>query len=110
MSAYFIIHRREITDPERLKEYRKGVDETIARYGGKPIVRADRFEALEGDWHPGKNRDDSMPERITVLEFPDMDSLKAWYGSEDYARLKDIRQHSARSDVAAVEGIEITRH
>ena len=110
MSAYFIMHRRDITDPERLKDYRKGVDATIARHGGKPVVRADCYEVLEGEWHPGANRNDALPERVTVIEFPDMASLKAWYQSDDYARLKDIRQSSAVSDAVAVEGIDITRH
>ena len=110
MSAYFIMHRREITDPERLKAYRNGVDATIARFGGKPVVRADCYEVLEGNWHPGANRDDSLPERVTVIQFPDMNSLKAWYSSDEYARLRDIRQASAVTDAVAVEGIEITRH
>lgn len=104
MSAYLIVHRREITDPESLKDYRKGVDSTIARYGGKVVVRADGFDVLEGDWHPGQKRDDSHPERVTVIQFPDMASLKDWYESSDYAKLKSIRQSSAKSDVVAVDG------
>lgn len=109
MSAYFIMHRREITDPERLQAYRDGVDETIHRYGGKPVVRADCFEVLEGEWHAGRNRDDTLPERVTIVEFPDMRSLKAWYGSDEYGKLKDIRERSAVSDAVAVEGIATTR-
>jgi len=70
MSAYFIMHRREITDPDRLKGYRKGVDATITRFGGKAVVRADCFEVLEGEWHPERNRDDTLPERVTIIEFP----------------------------------------
>ena len=110
MSAYFIMHRREITDPERLKQYRRGVDATIERFGGKPVVRADCYEVLEGEWHAGQNHDDSLPERVTILEFPDMKSLKAWYESEDYAQLKHIREESAVTDAVAVEGVEVTRH
>jgi uncharacterized protein (DUF1330 family) len=109
MSAYFIMHRREITDPERLKDYRKGVDATIERYGGKAVVRADSFEVLEGDWHAGRTRDDSLPERVTILEFPDMGALKAWYGSDEYAQLKHIREESAVTDAVAVDGIAAGR-
>jgi uncharacterized protein (DUF1330 family) len=104
MPAYLIVHRREIVDPERLKEYSNGINATIAKFGGKVVVRADRFEVLEGDWHPGRKGDDSHPERITVIAFPDMDSLKAWYGSPEYAPLKAIRQASAICDVAATSG------
>lgn len=104
MSAYFIVHRREITDSARLKSYRDGVDRTIERFGGKVVVRADGFEVLEGKWEPGRNRDDGHPERITVIEFPNMAALKDWYESPEYSALKTIRQSSSRSDVAAVEG------
>ena len=104
MAAYLIVHRREIVDPERLKEYSNGINATIARFGGRVVVRADRFEVLEGDWHPGRKGDDSHPERITVIEFPDMARLKAWYDSPDYAPLKAVRQASAVCDVAAADG------
>lgn len=40
MPAYFIAHRREITDPETLKAY-AGVESTLRPYGGKVIVRSD---------------------------------------------------------------------
>lgn len=104
MAAYLIVHRRDITDPETLKRYREGVGETIERFGGKVAVRADGFEVLEGDWNPGQKHDDTHPERITVIQFPDMAALKAWYDSDDYAGLKAIRQGSSTSDVVAVEG------
>lgn len=104
MTAFFIAHRRQITDPARLKQYRDGIDATIARFGGRVVVRADGYEVLEGDWHSGRDRDDSHPERLTVIAFPDMKSLKNWYDSADYAPLKTLRQDSAVHDVAAVEG------
>ena len=105
MSAYFIAHRRKITDPETLKDYNAGVDRTIRAFGGEVIVREDSFDVLEGEWEPGRNREDSRPERITIIRFPDRDALKAWYESEDYGRLKKIRLSSSSSDAVAVEGL-----
>lgn len=105
MAAYLIVHRSEITDPDHLKAYADGVQETINKYGGKVLVRADSFKVLEGEWHSGQKANDRMPERITVVEFPDMIRLNAWYNSDEYARLKLIRQTSAICDVVAVEGI-----
>jgi uncharacterized protein (DUF1330 family) len=103
MSAFFIVHRQAITDPEHLKDYAKGIGETIRRFGGKVVVRADGFQVLEGDWHAGEKGDDSEPERVTVIEFPDMATLRSWYDSPDYAPLKEIRKSSAVSDAIAVE-------
>lgn len=105
MTAYFIAHRREITDPDRLKQYGDGIDATIRRFGGEVVVRADAYEVLEGAWHSGRDDDDSRPERLTVIAFPDMKSLKGWYESAEYAPLKALRQDSAVHDVAAVQGV-----
>jgi uncharacterized protein (DUF1330 family) len=107
MPAYLIVHRRDISDSETLKDYNDDVDRTIREFGGEVIVRQDNFDVLEGDWTPGKNGVDSRPERITIVKFPDMGALKSWYGSDDYSRLKDVRQSSSSSDIVAVEGQDI---
>ena len=104
MAAYLIVHRREITDSKQLKAYADGAQETIDKFGGRVLARADSFKVLEGEWHSGQKANDRMPERVTIIEFPDMARLNAWYNSNDYARLKMIRQNSAVSDVVAVEG------
>lgn len=103
MAAYLIVHRREIIDPQGLKRYSDGIDAVIAKFGGKVVARADSFMVLEGNWHSGRPRDDSKPERLTIIEFPNMDKLQDWYESGDYAELKAIRQKSSRSDIVAVE-------
>lgn len=104
MPAYLIVHRREITDSDGLKAYGEGVGATITKFGGKILVRSDSFDVLEGDWQPGQKAVDTKPQRIVVVEFPDMPALTAWYGSDDYAPLKAIRQNSSSSDFVAVEG------
>jgi uncharacterized protein (DUF1330 family) len=104
MTAFLIMHRQEITDPAKLREYRKGVGDTIARHGGKVLVRQDGFEVLEGDWEPGRRGDDSEPERVTVIQFPDMAALKDWYDSDDYEPFRKIRTASSIADVIAVDG------
>lgn len=102
MAAFMIVHRRNITDSEKLKDYAKGVEGTIAAYEGEVVVRSDNFDVLEGNWQPGRKDEDSRPERITVLKFPDMNKLKAWYSSDEYAEFKEIRQNSSDSDIVAV--------
>ena len=104
MSAYFIVHRRNISDSDTLEDYSDGAEATIREFGGEVIVRSDNFDVLEGDWTPGKKGVDSRPERITVVRFPDMEALKKWYASDEYAEFKDIRQSSSSSDIVAVTG------
>lgn len=106
MPAYLIVHRRQITDPQSLRHY-DHVEETIGKFGGKVLIRAHEFLVLEGGWHSGSRADDSRPERITVIEFPDMAQLRRWYDSQDYAGLKQIRTENSASDVVAVEGAAV---
>ena len=96
MSAYFVVDQIEVTDPETMKTYSAGVADTIKQYGGKGIVRGGDFEVVEGDW---------QPRRVVILEFKDMDTLKAWYNSPEYADLKAMRQASSRSNAIMVEGV-----
>jgi len=104
MAAYFMAHRKDISDSEKLRAYAQNVDETIEKFGGEVLARCDGFVVLEGSWESGTKRDDSEPERVTIIRFPDMESLKAWYESVEYRKLKALRQECSDSDAVAVEG------
>jgi uncharacterized protein (DUF1330 family) len=94
MASYVIVDI-EVTDPERYKQYIEVAPPTIARFGGKYIVRGGRAERLEGEW---------TPKRLVVLEFPTFEQAKAWWSSEDYAGPKALRQSASIADMVVVEG------
>ena len=96
MAAYLIVEL-DITDLETFEAYRKQVPATIEAYGGRYVIRGGAAETLEGDWDPA---------RIVVLEFPDMTTLKAWYGSEMYAGPKALRLGASKARMIAVEGVD----
>ena len=50
---------------------------------------------LEGDY---------QPRLVIMLRFPDMDALKGWYYSDDYAELKAMRHRSSKANMYAVDG------
>lgn len=95
MPAY-IIANVKITDAESYVGYTQLTPATIASYGGKFLVRGGKSEQLEGNQVPG---------RIVILEFPDYDRAKEWWGSEIYAGAKAIRQKAAYTEMIVVEGI-----
>ena len=96
MAAY-VIADVEIADPESYKAYSARVPESIARHGGRFLARGGAVEHLEGDW---------QPQRLVVIEFPDLAAVRAWYDSEEYRELVPIRQGaSRRGALAAVEGV-----
>ena len=95
MAAY-VIADITVHDPETYEEYRRQVPAVIEKYGGRYLVRGGAFEVFEGDWQPS---------RRIILEFPDMDALRQWYGSDDYQVLLKLRQSAARTNLVAVEGV-----
>jgi uncharacterized protein (DUF1330 family) len=94
MAAY-LIGEIEITDPQAYQEYVKGVPATIARYGGKYLVRGGKVEPLEGGWDP---------KRFVVLEFASLEQARKWYDSPEYAPLRALRRGASRGKLILVEG------
>jgi len=95
MVAY-IIATIDVHDSAAYDTYRAKVPETLAKYGGKFVVRGGPHETLEGDWHP---------KRVVVLEFPSMDAAKRWYNSPEYRPLIAIRKGASSGALVAVEGV-----
>lgn len=94
--AVYMIATIEVHDPERYKEYAALAGDSVAEHGGRYLVRGGATEVLEGDW---------SPRRVVVLEFPDRESLQAWYDSDVYREAKAIRQSASTGDFVVVEGV-----
>jgi len=95
MSAY-VLAEIEITNPEGYKEYTATVPATVAKYGGRFLVRGGAVEMLEGDW-PNRRR--------VLLEFPSVDAAKRWWNSPDYEKPKALRQAYSNGRLLLLEGV-----
>jgi len=95
MAAYVIVDLT-VTDQPTMDEYRKQVPATVARYGGRFLVRGGAHQTVEGDWKPN---------RVVVLEFPSMEQAKRWYDSEEYREPKAMRLRAGRANLIMVEGV-----
>lgn len=95
MPAYVIVDVT-VTDPAAMEEYRKHAPATVAKYGGRFIVRGGAHQTVEGDWKPN---------RLVVLEFPSMEQAKRWYDSEEYREPKAMRLRAGRANLVMVEGM-----
>ena len=95
MAVYVIANVTEARDRDALTEYRRRNTDAVAKYGGRFLVRGGKQETLEGDW-PGV--------RIVVMEFDDADAARAWWNSEEYAPLKQLRRGASVTDIVLVEG------
>ena len=95
MSAYVIVEL-EVTDPDQYAAYGTLAVDSVARHGGRFLVRGGEFQELEGQWAP----------RMIVLEFESLDAIQAWYHSEDYQACLPMRLASSKGRMIAVEGYE----
>ena len=95
MAAYVILDI-SVTDPVRYEDYKRAASETIAKHGGKYLVRGGKHEPVEGDWDL---------DRVVVLEFESIAKARAWWTSEDYTTAKAIRMKAALVRAVLVEGV-----
>jgi uncharacterized protein (DUF1330 family) len=71
MTAYLIADI-QVTDPTAYDRYRPLAAASIARFGGRFVVRGGTVDLLEGE---------PQPERIVVIEFPDAETARRWHHS-----------------------------
>ena len=95
MPAY-LIAEIEITNPEGYAEYTRAVPATVAKYGGKFLVRGGKAHPLEGDW----------PERRRVIiEFPSIEKGKEWWNSPEYEKPMAMRRANSKGRLIFLEGV-----
>ena len=93
----YVIVGVEWHSEEAFDTYAQGVHRTIEMFGGRYIVGTRDLDVREGDWRP---------QIVAVLEFDSVDAARAWYGSEEYRDLLDIRRNGATTDLILVDGLE----
>lgn len=97
MAAY-LIAEHTITDPEKFEEYRTKVGPMIAKHGGRYVTKPGSQIILE------KGNAVWQPQRVVIVEFPDMAALNAWYQSPEYQPLIKLRQAAAKDMLITLDG------
>ncbi|HUF53171.1 MAG TPA: DUF1330 domain-containing protein [Dehalococcoidia bacterium] len=94
MAAY-VIAQMTVHDINMYYDYASKIFATISGFGGK-VVAANDAEVREG----------SLPHVRTVIgEFPDIESLRAWYESDAYQAIIDLRKNATDGTLLFVEGM-----
>jgi uncharacterized protein (DUF1330 family) len=93
--SYAIGEVLEVSNQDDYNSYAAGVPATVAKYGGRYLVRGGKTESLEGE----------PPKRIVVLAFDAQDGAARWYASPEYSVLRPIRQRASRARLFVVEGV-----
>jgi uncharacterized protein (DUF1330 family) len=93
--GYWIV-RVDIDNQDTYKDYVAANAEPLRKYGGRFLVRAGRFERMEG----------TSRSRNAVVEFPSYQAaLDCWQSPEYQAAIK-IRQPVSTIDLIVIEGYE----
>ena len=96
MAAY-VIADVKVSDPEQYARYMALSPAAIAAAGGRFIVRGGAHESLEGPWRPN---------RLVILEFPDVAAARAFYDSQLYRHARDMRAGATEFfNMVVVEGV-----
>ena len=95
VKGYWIV-RVDITDANKYKEYVAANAEAFKKFGARFIVRAGRFEVLEG----------ASRSRNVVIEFPSFQAAIDCYRSPEYQRALALRLPVATADLIVIEGYE----
>jgi uncharacterized protein (DUF1330 family) len=89
------IREGEITDPEAMRKYQEGNASGPRDPNMKVHTVYGAMETFEGEAADG----------VVILEFPDAESAKAWYFSEDYQSRAKYRMQAAPYRCMMVQGI-----
>jgi uncharacterized protein (DUF1330 family) len=94
--AGYVIAIVDVTNADAYQEYSRQVPATIAKYGGRYLVRAGKHEVREGEWRGT---------RTVILEFPSLARALEWYNSPEYKPLRPLRQANSNASIAFFEGV-----
>ena len=96
MTAY-VISEVEARDAAAMETYRTLAARSVARYGGRYLVRGGAAELVEGG---------PVPKTLVIVEFASMARAREWYGSPDYAEALKLRATALERRLVFVEGID----
>jgi uncharacterized protein (DUF1330 family) len=90
------IGRVDIRDLEAYKAYTSANAGPISKYGGRFLVRAGRFETVEG----------GSRARNVIIEFPSYQAALDCWQSPEYQNIIPLRSAVSTMDLVVVEGYD----
>lgn len=95
MSAYLVV-QGTVEDEPQFQKYREAIVPFVTKFGGKLAARDAKVELLEGE-HDTRS--------VIMLEFPTMESIRAFWNSPDYVPIKKLREGIATMNIWAFPGV-----
>src|SRR5687768_3046284 len=83
-----------VTDPSWVRAYLDEVTGMVERAGGRYLSRTGEVEQWEGDG--------SAPNTVVLIEWPDAETARAFYESDEYRPHREARQLGALNQFVLV--------
>ncbi|WIB26849.1 DUF1330 domain-containing protein [Curtobacterium sp. MCSS17_015] len=96
--AYSVTEVFEVLDPAGAQRYSESTPGTVEEFGGRFVVLGAQPTIAEGD----------AGIVLAVVEWPDMETLEAWYDSEEYAPARQIAATAMRRRLVFLPGLPAT--
>ena len=96
MAAY-LISDITVRDRTAFEVYLTRAADAIHTYGGRYLARLG--EVLEGSWNPNM---------LVVVEFPNLEQARAWYGPPEYAFALAVHDKALSRNLILVDGVNQT--
>lgn len=94
MPAYMVA-TVDVTDPVQYENYKALAPIAIKKYGGRYLTRGGDMETLEGP---------EQTMRVVLVEYPDMETARAFYNSPEYQKARDAREGAATGQFVILDG------
>jgi uncharacterized protein (DUF1330 family) len=90
----------EVLDPDGTQRYAELTGVAVEKYGGRFMVLGAEPTVIEGEF-PAERR-------VVVIEWPDMNTLRTWYNSPEYAPARAIAATALRRRLIFLQGLDPT--
>ncbi|GAA1951469.1 DUF1330 domain-containing protein [Catenulispora subtropica] len=95
MVAYALAHVRSVEFCPDIVEYLEKIDATMDPFGGRFVFHGGEKDVVEGAW----------PGDVILIEFPDLDAVRAWWESDAYQEIKHLRTDHMEADIVLFESL-----
>ena len=96
MMPAYLISDVIVRDPSAFEIYRTHAAASIKAFGGRYLVRGGETTVLEGQ---------RPPLAIFIVEFPDMQTIRRWSASPEYALALEFRDQALSRSLIMVDGV-----
>ena len=95
MTAYALAHVHSVEFGPDIVDYLERIDATMEPFGGSFVFHGGRKDVVEGSWDGD----------VILIEFPDLEAVRGWWESPEYAAIKHLRTDHMVADIVLFDAL-----